>query len=87
MSTAMLPLVDVVCSSWLLADKSINAALTTITDVLDFYSRDLATNSGHDLIIEETGRRLNHDRQDFQKAVIQTSDREDRLRHRPCENS
>ena len=81
MSTAMLPLVDVVCSSWLLADKSIKTAFTTITDVFVFYGRDLAANSGHDLIIEETGRRLNHDRQDFQKAVIQTSDRDDRLRH------
>ena len=81
MRTSMLPLVDIVRSSRLLADKSINTALTTITDVFDFNGRDLATNSGHDLIIEETGRRLNHDRQGFLKAVIQTSDREDRFRH------
>ena len=83
MGTSILQLVDIVRSSGLLADKSINTTLTTITDVFDFYSRDLAANSGHDLIIEETGRRLNHDRQDFQKAVIQTSDRDDRLRHTP----
>ena len=81
MRTPMLPLVDIVRSSGLLADKTVDTALAAITDVFDFYSRDLATNSGHDLIIEETGRRLNHDRQHFQKAVIQTSDREDRLRH------
>ena len=83
MRTPMLPLVDIVSCDWLLADKSINTALTTITDVFDFYGRDLAADSGHDLIIEETGRRLNHDRLDFQKAVIQTSDREDRFRHTP----
>ena len=81
MRTPVLPLVDIVRSSGLLADKSVDTALAAITDEFDFYSRDLATNSGHDLIIEETGRRLNHDRQDFQKAVIQTSDREGRFRH------
>ena len=81
MRTPMLPLVDIVRSSGLLADKTVDTALTSITDIFDFNGRDLATNSGHDLIIEETGRRLNHVRQDFQKAVIQTSDREGRFRH------
>ena len=77
----MLPLVDIVRSSGLLADKTVDTVLTSITDVFNFYGRDLAAISGHDLIIEETGRGLNHDRQGFQKAVIQTSDREDRFRH------
>ena len=66
MRTSMLPLVDIVRSSGLLADKSVDTALTSITDVFDFNGRDLAANSRHALIIEETGRRLNHDRQDFQ---------------------
>ena len=42
MRTSMLPLVDVVRSDRLLADKAVDASLTTITDVFDFYSRDLA---------------------------------------------
>ena len=48
MRTPMLPLVDIVRSSWLLTDKSVDTPLTSITDVFDFYSRDLAANSGHD---------------------------------------
>jgi hypothetical protein len=55
----MPPLVDIVRSSGLLADKSVYTALTTITDVFNFYGRDLAADSGHVLIIGETGRRLN----------------------------
>jgi len=47
----MLPLVDIVGSSGLLADKSIDTALTTITDIFDFYGRDLAADSGHALMI------------------------------------
>ncbi len=34
----------------------------SVTDVFDFYGRDLAMNSRHALIIEETGRRLIRDR-------------------------
>ncbi len=51
MRTSMLPLVDIVLSSWLLADKPIDTTLTTITDVFDFYGRDLAADSGHALMI------------------------------------
>ena len=39
MRTPMLPLVDIVRSSWLLADKSIDTPLATITNVFDFYGR------------------------------------------------
>ena len=81
MRTPVLPHVDIVRSSGLLADKTVDTVLTSITDVINFYGRDLVVDSGHDLIIDETGRRLNHDRQDFLKAVIQTSDRKDRFRH------
>jgi hypothetical protein len=59
MRTAMLPLVDVVRSDWLLADKSVDTALTTITDVFDFYSRDLVMDSGHAPIIGQTSQVLN----------------------------
>ncbi len=51
MRTPMLPLVDIVRSSWLLADKSIDTAFATITDVFNFYGRDLAADSGHTLMI------------------------------------
>jgi hypothetical protein len=54
MRTPMLPLVDIVRSSWLLADKSVDTALATITDVFDFYGRDLVADSGHALMIGET---------------------------------
>ena len=47
MRTSMLPLVDIVSCDWLLADKSVYTALTTITDVLDFYGRDLVADLGH----------------------------------------
>ena len=81
MCTTMLPLVNVAGGYWSFTYEPVDTPYTPITDVFDFYSRDFAANSGHDLIIEETGRRLNHDRQGFLKAVIQTSDGEDRLRH------
>ena len=55
MCTPVLPLVYVVRGFWFLADQAIDAALATITDVLDFYSRDLVADSGHGLMIEETG--------------------------------
>ena len=51
MRTSVLPLVDIVRSSWLLADKSVDTTLTTITNVFDFYGRDLAADSGHTLMI------------------------------------
>jgi hypothetical protein len=54
----MLPLVDVVRSNRPLADKPVDAALTSITNVFDFYSRDLAENSRHALIIKETDSSL-----------------------------
>jgi hypothetical protein len=60
MRTSMLPLVDVVHSNGLLADKSIDATFATVTDVFDFYSRDLVTDSGHGLMIGETGAALNY---------------------------
>jgi hypothetical protein len=47
----MLPLVDIVRSSGLLADKAVDTAFTAITDVFDFYGRDLAEDSGHVLMI------------------------------------
>jgi hypothetical protein len=76
MRTPMLPLVDIVRSNWLLADKSVDTALAPITDVFDFYGRDLAANSGHALMIGETGYthnystlNLNEDRQLLPEAV------------------
>ena len=51
MRTSMLPLVDVAGSSRLLADKSVDTTLASITDVLDFYGRDIAADSGHALMI------------------------------------
>jgi hypothetical protein len=55
MRTAMLPLVDVVGCNGPLADKPVDTALTSITNVFDFYGRDLAADSGHTLMIRETG--------------------------------
>ena len=63
MRTPVLPLVDIVRSSRLLADKSIDTSLTTITDVFDFYGRDLVADSGHALMIWETGAVLNYSKQ------------------------
>jgi hypothetical protein len=54
----MLPLEDIVRGSWLLADKTIDTPLTTITtitNVFDFYGSDLVADSGHALMIGETG--------------------------------
>jgi hypothetical protein len=51
MRTSVLPLVDIVRSSGLLADKTIDTALATVTDVFNLYGRDLAADSGHDLMI------------------------------------
>ena len=63
MRTPMLPLVDIVRSSGLLGDKSVDTALTTITDVFDFYGGDVVADSGHALIIGETGSALNYSKQ------------------------
>ena len=83
MRTSMLPLVNVAGGDWSFTYEPVDTPFTPITTVFDFYSRNLVANSRHAPIIGETGRGLNHDRQGFQKAVIQTSDREDRLRHTP----
>jgi hypothetical protein len=69
MRTSMLPLVDIVRSNGLLADKSVDTALTTITDVLYFYGRDLAADSGHALMIGETGYALNYLKLELQTLV------------------
>ena len=60
MRTPMLPLVDIVRSSWFLADKTVDTTLTTITGIFDFYDRDLAADSGHTLMIGETRYALNY---------------------------
>ena len=59
--TSMLPLVNVAGGDWPFTDEPVDTLFTSITNVLDFYSRNLATNSGHALIIEESGLRLNPD--------------------------
>jgi hypothetical protein len=59
MRTSMLPFVDIVRSDGLLADKAVDATFTSIADVFDFYGRDLATDSGHDLMICKIGSALN----------------------------
>jgi hypothetical protein len=69
MRTLMLPLVDIVRSSWFLADKSVDTSLTTITDVFDFYGRDLVSNSGHGLMIGETRYGLNYSKLDRQTLI------------------
>jgi hypothetical protein len=69
MRAPMLPLVDVVRSGWLLTDKTINTALTTITDVLNFYGRYLSADSGHALMIWETGAALNYSKLDPQTSI------------------
>ena len=65
----MLPVVDVVRGSRLLANQAIYTPLTAITDVFDFYSRDLAANSGHPLMICKTGSALNHSKPDIQISM------------------
>ena len=62
MRTSMLPLVNIVRSDGFLADKTVDTSLTTITDVFDFYGRDLATDSRHPLMICEADRGLNPSR-------------------------
>jgi hypothetical protein len=69
MRTPMLPLVDIVRSSGLLTNESIDTAFTTITDVFDFYGRDLAADSGHALMIGETRYALNYSKLELQTFV------------------
>jgi hypothetical protein len=69
MRTPMLPLVDIVRSSWFLADRPIDTALTTITDVFDFYGGDLVADSGHTLMIGETRYALNYSILGFRLAM------------------
>jgi len=69
MRTPMLPLVDIVRSSWLLADEPVDTAFTTITDVFDFYGRDLAADSGHALMIGESRYALNYSELDLQISI------------------
>jgi len=69
MRTSMLPLVDVVRCNGPLADKPVDTTLTPITDILDFYSRDLVADSGHALMIRETGYALNYSKLDLQTSM------------------
>jgi hypothetical protein len=69
MRTSMLPLVDVVRGSRLLADQAIDTALSKIADVFDFYGRDLSANSGYALMIGETGYTLNYSKSDLQTSI------------------
>ncbi len=69
MRTPMLPLVDVVRCSGPLADKPVDTSLTPITDILDFYSRDLVADSGHALMIRETGYALNCSKPDLKTFI------------------
>jgi hypothetical protein len=69
MRTAMLPLVDIVGGDGLLADESVDTAFATITDVFDLYGRDLMADSGHVLMIGETGYALNYSKLDPQTSI------------------
>ena len=69
MRTPMLPLVDVIRGNRLLADKPVDTSLTPITDILDFYSRDLVADSGHALMIRETGYALNYSKLDRKTSM------------------
>ena len=69
MRTSMLPLVDIVRSSWLFADKSVDTALAPITDVFYFYGRDLVADSGHALMIGESRYLLNYSKLDLQTLI------------------
>jgi hypothetical protein len=65
----MLPLVDIVRSSGFLADKTVDTALATITDVFYFYGGDLSADSGHGLMIGETRYALNYSTLDLQTLI------------------
>ena len=77
MRTPMLPFVDIVRCNGPLADKPVNTTLTSITDILDFYSRDLAVDSGHALMIRETASSLNlTEKADASESTIGDSPKE-----------
>jgi hypothetical protein len=56
-------------TGWLLADESVDTPLTTITDVFDFYGRDLAADSRHALMIGETRYAPNYSKLDLQTLI------------------
>ena len=60
---------DVVRRSRLLADESVDTSLASIANVFDFYSRDPMANSGHVLMIGETGYTLNYSKLDLQTSI------------------
>ena len=59
MRTAMLPLVDVVRGDRSLANQPVDAPFAPIANILDLYSRDISTDSGHILMIREIRHLLN----------------------------
>jgi hypothetical protein len=59
MRTPMLPLVDIVRRNGLLTDETVDTSLASIANIFNFYSRDLVADSGHTLMIGETGYALN----------------------------
>ena len=65
----MLPLVDVASGDWALTNEPIDTLFPPITDVFDFYGRDLAANSGHALMIGETRYSLNCSKLDLQTSI------------------
>ena len=78
MRTSMLPLVDIVRAYRLLANQAVDTTLAPITNVLNFYGMDLATDSGHALMIWESGMGLNYN---HLKAIIGSGFRNDSNRH------
>jgi len=60
-STTMLPLVNVAGGDWSFTDEPVNTLFASITDIFNLCSNDFAVDSGHALIIVESGRRLNPD--------------------------
>jgi hypothetical protein len=69
MRTSMLPLVDIVRSSGVLADKTVDTVSTTITDVFDFNGRDIVADSKHALMIRGSRYLLNYSKLDLQTFV------------------
>ena len=82
--TTMLPLVNVAGGDWSFTNEPVYTLFASITKAFDFYSRDISTDSGHVLIIEESGLMLNHDRLDFLKADIRATITYFGLRHIPA---
>ena len=69
MRTPVLLLVDIVRGNRLLAAKAVDTSFASITDVFDFYSRDLVADSGHALMIRETGYALNYSKLDRKTSM------------------